>query len=575
MRLEDYWGVGPKTSDLLETELGVERAVQAIEASNVRVLSNAGLSRGRATRILRQANGGEGMAVLATRDSRSVYKSLLDLASDYAVTPDAGDRIRVMTPVRSSEEASDRLDSVIDAVTSWDELADSERESVLAAFEEYDGSERTAVETALALQATGTTEGAFAPVTEIDSDALDAAVGALGKLDGDRVAKGADDELDRLRDELAGVERLESGALDVIEAVQSGDVRNPDEFRESYVEYVAHETDIEPQRIRTATVGEATDATDFVGGSLRELVAEQRDAVEEREATVAAELETSIEETRGAIDAAVSAVNDLAVSLSLARFAHEFSLTRPEFVDEGFAVEGARNLFLATGNGDVQPITYGIGEHGVAGPPKGDRVTVLTGANSGGKTTLLETLCQVALLAQMGLPVPAERAQISISDTIVFHRRHASFNAGVLESTLRNIVPPLTNDGRTLMLVDEFEAITEPGSAANLLHGLVGLTVDRGALGVFVTHLAEDLNPLPDQARKDGIFAEGLDDDLELLVDYQPRFDTVGKSTPEFIVSRLIASANDRAERAGYDILGRAVGEAAVQQTLSSWAEGE
>ncbi len=361
MRLEDYWGVGPKTSDLLETKLGVERAIQAIESNTVRVLSNAGLSRGRATQILRQANGGEGMAVLATRDTRSVYKSLLDLASDYAVTPDAGDRIRVMTPVRSSEEASDRLDSVMDAVTSWNVLSDAERESVLAAFEEYDGSERTAVETALSLQATDTTEGAFSPVAAIDRSALDAAVGALGKLDDGQVAEGADDELDRRRDQLTAVERLESDALDVLEAVQSENVRNPDEFRESYVEYVARETDIEPQRIRDATVGEATDATDFVGGSLREIVSEQRETVEERESTVAAELETKIEDARDAIDAAVSAVNDLAVSLSLARFADEFSLTRPEFVDEGFAVEDARNLFLATGNGDgdVQPITYG------------------------------------------------------------------------------------------------------------------------------------------------------------------------------------------------------------------------
>ncbi|WP_227357025.1 MutS-related protein [Haladaptatus salinisoli] len=573
MRLEDYWGVGPKTSELLEAELGVERAIRAIESSDVRALTDAGLTRGRATRILRQANGGEGMAVLATRDTRSVYKTLLDLASDRAVTPDAGDRIRVMTPVRSRAEADERLGSVMEAVESWRGVDDATRESVLAAYEEYDGNERTAVETALALQATGATDGAFAPVADIDADALDAAVGALGKLDGDRVAEGADDELDRLRDALAGVERLESGALDVLESVQSGDVRNPEEFRESYVEYVSREADVEPQRVRDATVGEATDATDFVGGSLRELVAEQRAAVEEREERVAEELETRIEEARDAIDAAVSAVSDLAVSLSLARFADEFDLVRPEFVEQGFAVEGSRNLFLATGSGDVQPVTYGVGDHAVAGPPKGDRVTVLTGANSGGKTTLLETLCQVALLAQMGLPVPAERAQVSISDAIVFHRRHASFNAGVLESTLRSIVPPLTDDGRTLMLVDEFEAITEPGSAANLLHGLVGLTVDRGALGVFVTHLADDLNPLPAQARKDGIFAEGLNEDLDLLVDYQPRFETVGKSTPEFIVSRLIASSNDRAERAGYDVLGRAVGEALVQETLDSWAE--
>jgi dsDNA-specific endonuclease/ATPase MutS2 len=119
------------------------------------------------------------------------------------------------------------------------------------------------------------------------------------------------------------------------------------------------------------------------------------------------------------------------------------------------------------------------------------------------------------------------------------------------------------------MLVDEFEALTEPGSAADLLHGLVTLTVDEDALGVFVTHLADDLEPLPAEARTDGIFAEGLDPDLGLSVDYQPRFGTVGKSTPEFIVSRLVANADDRKERAGFETLAAAVGQEAVQRTLA------
>jgi dsDNA-specific endonuclease/ATPase MutS2 len=184
----------------------------------------------------------------------------------------------------------------------------------------------------------------------------------------------------------------------------------------------------------------------------------------------------------------------------------------------------------------------------------------------------------VTLLASMGLPVPAEEGEIGSFDRVVFHRRHASFNAGVLESTLRSVVPPLVEEGRTLMLVDEFEAITEPGRAADLLNGLVDLTVERGALGVYVTHLAEDLSPLPETARIDGIFAEGLTNDLELRVDYQPRFGTVGKSTPEFIVSRLVANATDRAVRGGFEHLAAAVGEEAVQRTLSDarWTpEGE
>jgi hypothetical protein len=52
-------------------------------------------------------------------------------------------------------------------------------------------------------------------------------------------------------------------------------------------------------------------------------------------------------------------------------------------------------------------------------------------------------------------------------------------------------------------------------------------------------------------------------------VDYQPRFDTVGRSTPEFIVSRLVADASDRGERASYETLAESVGESAVQRTLA------
>jgi dsDNA-specific endonuclease/ATPase MutS2 len=263
------------------------------------------------------------------------------------------------------------------------------------------------------------------------------------------------------------------------------------------------------------------------------------------------------------VERAVDAVDDVAVALSLGRFAHEHDLARPTLVDHGLAVDDARNLSLS----NPQPVSYGVGSHSLSAPT--DRVAVLTGANSGGKTTLLETLCQVALLATMGLPVPATAAEVGRFDAIVFHRRHASFNAGVLESTLKTIVPPLSRERRTLMLVDEFEAITEPGRAADLLNGLVSLTVDRDALGVYVTHLADDLEPLPDAARIDGIFAEGLTPDLELEVDYQPRFNTVGTSTPEFIVSRLVANARDRTERQGFEALAAAVGEDAVQQTLS------
>ena len=615
MRLEDYWGIGPKTSEQLVSALGTSRAVEAIEAADVRALVDAGLHRGRATRILRRANGEAGMDVLATADTRSVYDDLLSLAAGHALTAHAADRIRVLTPLTDQGAVEARLDSVVAARDAWEGLAEADRDRVTEAFDAYDeaeGSELAAVETAIALREAGLDGHPFEAVGELETAALRDAAEALADVrgsidltgsggDGDiEVARGADAELDRLRDRLDAAEDLANSAFDVLDAVRDGSLRDFEALEAATVEHVASETGADPATVRSVAPDDALDAADFVSATLRDLVAETEEAVAEREERVAADIRDRIGGVRtgteegddraagdsaagNSVARAAAAVADAAFLLSLGRFAADYDLVRPTLVDDGIAVRNARNPFIS---GDVQPVSYGVGTHGLAddegvanvdAPPTGDRVSVLTGANSGGKTTLLETVCAVALLASMGLPVPAEAAEVGSFDRIVFHRRHASFNAGVLESTLKSVVPPLVEDGRTLMLVDEFEAITEPGRAADLLNGLVTLTVDRGALGVYVTHLAEDLSPLPEAARIDGIFAEGLTNDLELRVDYQPRFGTIGKSTPEFIVSRLVANAKDRGVRAGFEHLAGAVGEEAVQRTLSDaeWTGGD
>ncbi|MEF8775473.1 MAG: DNA mismatch repair protein [Haloarculaceae archaeon] len=582
MRLEDYWGVGPKTRTLLADSLGVEAAIEAIERGDVRALVDAGLPRGRATRILRHAHGGAAMDLLATRDARAVYKELLDLAVEHAVTPDAADRIRILTPLADPEAMADRLRRIEDARTAWRDLDDRDREALIRAFER-DGSaagtraDLGAVRSARAIQDLGPEGAVFDPILVLDADALSAAEGALAGFagSGERVGEGADDRLDDLRAQLGAVEDLAAAPGDVLATVREG-AQATDDLRESLAREIAGKAGVDASRVRDAMPRDATDAADFVESTLRDLAGDLRSAVDEREKSVAETLEADLAAARGTVDDAVSAVEDLGLLLSLARFAAAYDLAPPTLLAERdtIAMVGGRNLSLVASGEDVQPVTYAVGDHDLPvasanDPPRGDRVAVLTGANSGGKTTLLETVCQVQLLAQMGLPVPAEAAQVSPVDDIVFHRRHASFNAGVLEATLRTVVPPLTDQGRTLMLVDEFEAITEPGAAADLLHGLVTMTVDAEALGVFVTHLAADLEPLPAVARIDGIFAEGLTPELALEVDYQPRFGTVGRSTPEFIISRLVAEASDRAERTGYRALAEAVGEEAVQRTLA------
>ena len=94
--------------------------------------------------------------------------------------------------------------------------------------------------------------------------------------------------------------------------------------------------------------------------------------------------------------------------------------------------EDGRHLFI---EGIVQPVSYGLGE--VA--PAGDRqpIALLTGANSGGKTTLLELVAHITLLAHMGLPVPAKNAFIGRIESLhVLAKSGGTQSAGALETTL-------------------------------------------------------------------------------------------------------------------------------------------
>lgn len=579
MQLEEYWGIGPKTRDQLIQELGERAALEAINSIDLQAIISAGIPRGRATQILRRAKSDSGMDVLATRDTRLVYKEIVDRASSFAVSDHAADHIRVMTPLRSVEGIEDQLDNVYEAMESWETLSRETREEVLEAFSVHDTVDDAglaAVQTLLALRELGVTNGVFSRIDTFDHESLLDIENALKNLEGGSVREGANTELDALRTTLLELEAKENQSIDILETLRSAGVTDVDALQSALVEYLEREVGVRRDVIRRSLPDDAIDASDYVSTTLRSLRQGYEERVERMEDEVKTELEEELAEAEEKISNAVRIIRNVGVFLSLARFALAHDLQRPTIVpnDDVLAVKNARNLSLIAEDRDVQPISYGVGEHSVPEIPSDDLVAVLTGANSGGKTTLLETLCQISILAQMGLPVPASKAVTSVFDAIVFHRRHASFNAGVLESTLKTIVPPLASGGRTVMLVDEFEAITEPGSAAELLHGLVSLTVDRDLLGVFVTHLADDLQPLPETARLDGIFAEGLDDSLKLRVDYQPRFGVIGRSTPEFIVSRLIANANNRTERAAFEKLAEALGTNIVQQTLaeSNWS---
>ncbi|MBU6996809.1 MAG: hypothetical protein HXS41_14815 [Theionarchaea archaeon] len=240
-------------------------------------------------------------------------------------------------------------------------------------------------------------------------------------------------------------------------------------------------------------------------------------------------------------------MHELDFKVALGRFFLEYKMTAPCFVEAGLSFSGGKSITVK----NAQPVSYKIGEtpHQFA---TSDRTVVLTGANSGGKTTLLETILYIQILAQMGFFVPAEECYCPICEEIVYLRKPKSQDAGAFESTIRSLIPLALSETKKLVLIDELEAITEPGSAAKIIASfLTFLAQNEHALCTLVTHLGKEISELT-TARIDGIEATGLDESLELVVDRQPVFGRVGKSTPELIVEKLFKKSTGR-ERAIYE----------------------
>ena len=64
----------------------------------------------------------------------------------------------------------------------------------------------------------------------------------------------------------------------------------------------------------------------------------------------------------------------------------------------------------------------------------------------------------------------------------------------------------------------------------------------------------EVISRLPD-IRVDGIEASGLDEKFRLIVDRQPKFGVIGKSTPELIVKKLANTERNKQRRKIYERL--------------------
>ena len=141
-----------------------------------------------------------------------------------------------------------------------------------------------------------------------------------------------------------------------------------------------------------------------------------------------------------------------------------------------------RNLKLK--NAAIVPVTIEL---------EGDRrQLVITGPNTGGKTVTLKTLGLLALMAQSGIPVPADRADMPVFDAILadigdyqsIEQNLSTFSAHVtnIDFISRTATP------NSLVLLDELGSATDPEEGAALAVAIAEHFRKLGCMIVISTH---------------------------------------------------------------------------------------
>jgi DNA mismatch repair protein MutS2 len=178
-----------------------------------------------------------------------------------------------------------------------------------------------------------------------------------------------------------------------------------------------------------------------------------------------------------------------------ARFAEALNCVRPSFTQELFLKAARHPLLelrmrasaLEAGEEPMIPVPLTM-----ILPPDSKQL-IISGPNTGGKTVSLKTLGLLALMAQAGIPVPAEEATLplfanvyaDIGDAQSIDRNLSSFSAHVVN--LDCISREATAD--SLVLLDELGSSTDPEEGAALAVAIAAHFLAIGSWCCITTHL--------------------------------------------------------------------------------------
>jgi DNA mismatch repair protein MutS2 len=228
-----------------------------------------------------------------------------------------------------------------------------------------------------------------------------------------------------------------------------------------------------------------------LGNTWRELQLEEEREVER----VLRRLSAAVGAAADAVTGDVEGLAEIDLALAKARFADELGAHELPREDEvqSWLVPAPAPLNLVNARhplitGEVVPISLSVGT--------GYSALLVTGPNTGGKTVALKTTGLLSLMALAGLPVPADAG----SQVPVFASVHADIgDEQSIEQSLSTFSSHMTNiigilkeaDSRSLVLLDELAAGTDPTEGSALARAILQNLLAIGCLTVATTHHGE------------------------------------------------------------------------------------
>ncbi|MFC4075693.1 endonuclease MutS2 [Salinithrix halophila] len=216
---------------------------------------------------------------------------------------------------------------------------------------------------------------------------------------------------------------------------------------------------------------------------LRELELEEEREVEK----ILAQLTGKVAEAGDALLSNLSILTELDVIFAKAEMGRVLKGVCPAINTEGVvSLKKARHPLIDPNQ--VVPIDVEMG--------RDYRAIIVTGPNTGGKTVTLKTVGLLSLMAQSGMPIPAEEGSILPVFSGVFadigDEQSIEQNLSTFSGHMTNIIRILDRiDERSLVLMDELGAGTDPTEGAALAVAILEHILAKGCRLVATTHYNE------------------------------------------------------------------------------------